>query len=120
MNREQRRSFGRKGSGKTLRAAQPVEITRQVPLTILGNADGISEVVQLDTAESCFACRCCAVWGRHLDELAGHIRRHHDEGHGQCSEGPLDGPCECAELVPDSCLVCALLSGQLNRQEAGA
>lgn len=99
MNRADRRA----GSSSSART-----VSREVPVTILRDGDGTMSVIEHDTAEPCYECRCCVVWARNLEQLRAAMQLHEDEDHGP-GAGPA-GP----RMQPDRCLVCAMLAGAVD------
>lgn len=88
-------AFG--GNRAARRHGQPVTVSREVPLSVIMGGDGSQQVINHETDEACFTCRCCALWARALDQLAVAMREHATEAPGAAPD-PL-------------CLVCQMLDG---------
>lgn len=95
MNREQRRHL----SATPRKGSEPVKVSREVPVTLIAGADGRREVVDIETEEPCYACKCCVLWVKTAEQLRASIVEHEHGQHGGFGEA-LPG-----------CLVCQLLAG---------
>jgi hypothetical protein len=77
--------------------SKPVKVSREVPVTIISRADGTREVVETETAEPCYGCKCCVLWAATVETLRASMLEHEQ---GQHKRQTLPG-----------CLVCQLLAG---------
>ena len=95
MNREERRRL----SAVPHEGSEPVTVSREIPVTMIAGAGGRQEVVQTDTDEPCYACKCCVLWVKTVEQLRASMLEHENGQHGGFGEA-LPG-----------CLVCQLLTG---------
>jgi hypothetical protein len=100
MNRADRRARA---------GASPRTVSREVPVTILRDGEGTVSVIDHDTAQPCYECRCCVVWARNLEQLRAAMQLHEDERHG--AGVPVEDP----DADRAACLVCAMLAGAVDR-----
>jgi hypothetical protein len=109
VNRHERRHL----SATPSKGSEPVRVSREVPVVIIAGAGGAQEVVEVETAEPCYGCKCCVLWTRSVDTLRLSMIEHEEGLHADC--GPKILP---IEMFP-GCLVCQLLGGAADGRRDG-
>jgi len=93
----------------------PVQVSRELPVSIIMGADGSRQVVEMDTAEPCFGCACCALWSITVDSLRVAMVEHENGRHsGQGAGYDLPARRTAAADTFAGCLVCQLLAGVVD------
>lgn len=107
MNRQERRHL----SATPQPGSRPVEVSRAVPMTMIAGADGRREVVNTDTDEPCYSCKCCVLWTETVETLRAAMLEHEQGEHtGNTVHLAQEEAWVRPEPLP-GCLVCQLLAG---------